>query len=99
MALVGRRFEPSRSAGARVSAVERTLGRRIPASLRELLASDAWPSLLEEFSNSDRPIALEGLQHSRWPNYDPLENALLPFMFENQGVCTWAVSLNAADDP
>jgi hypothetical protein len=24
---------------------------------------------------------------------------LLPFMFENQGVCTWAIELASADDP
>jgi hypothetical protein len=99
MALADRRLLLSPEAEPRLAAVERVLGLKIPPSLRELLASDAWPSFLAEFSNRDRPISLDDLGRRGWKTYDPVEHALLPFMIENQGVCTWAVALNGSDDP
>ena len=83
----------------RVSAIESAIGHQLPASLRELMATECWPGFLEQFSNCDRPIAVEDLLRSRWPSYDAIGNRVLPFMIENQGVCTWAVALDTGDDP
>jgi hypothetical protein len=53
------------------------------------------------FSNSDIPIPPHQLAQplERWPGYDPFDEELLPFMIESQGVCVWAVRLDAGDDP
>jgi len=34
-----------------------------------------------------------------WLGYDALRHNVLPFMIENQGVCTWALPLDEGDDP
>jgi hypothetical protein len=78
---------------------ERELGRRLPDAFRELLVSDAWPAFLKEFSNCDHPLEPLQFPPNRWPAYNSLEHGLLPFMIENQGVCTWAIRLDDAPDP
>jgi SMI1 / KNR4 family (SUKH-1) len=90
----------SSDAEAAVDAVEDRIGRRLPQSFRNLLLCHNWVELLAEYSNCDDPIPCSELgQMRRWNVYDPLSDDLLPFMIENQGVCTWAVGLRDADDP
>src|SRR5215470_9105302 len=91
----------SNDAAAAVARVEERIGRKLPRSFRNLLMCGNWVELLAEHSNCDCPISCSelGQRVSRWNVYDPLSDDLLPFMFENQGVCTWAVRLKGADDP
>jgi hypothetical protein len=58
-------------------------------------------TLLADFSNDDHPIVPADLGKSlaRWTAYEPIREGILPFMVENQGVCVWAISLHAPDDP
>jgi hypothetical protein len=82
-------------------ALEHRLHRILPRTFRELFALENGPVLLGQFGNSDIPIFPPHLAEplERWPGYDPLGEQLLPFMIENQGVCVWAVRLDARDDP
>lgn len=81
--------------------IERKIGRRLPGLFRDLLSLANGTDLLAHFSNCDRPIARSQLGDSvsRWPSYDPPVSPVLPFMLENQGVCTWAFALDEGDDP
>ena len=99
MSLAAWEMHASPEAEQKVSAVETVLDCRVPASLRELLSSDGWPAFLEHFSNEDHPFQIDELTDSRWPGYEPVRHGILPFMVENQGVCTWAVVLDGRDDP
>lgn len=83
----------------RIVHVERRLGVALPESIRELVACGAWPALLRTFSNCDRPIELDELLAPLWTAYDPRADGVLPFMVENQGVCTWALRLDGSADP
>ncbi len=85
-----------------VSALEQRLARKIPRRFREFILCTNSSDFLYENSNHDRSIALSNLGEPiyGWENYDPVEeDQLLPFMIENQGVCTWAVGLDGSDDP
>jgi hypothetical protein len=97
-ALAGRRLAKSEASEEVVASFERMVGRSVPGAVRELLTSDAWPEFLRHFSNSDQPVALDNLGRPRWRSYDAISEGLLPFMVENQGVCTWAVPF-VGDDP
>lgn len=99
--IAGRAANPSPASESAVQALELRVGRHLPAALRALLATDAWPDFLREFSNSDEPLPVPemGTEKVRWRKYDATGASLLPFMRENQGVCTWAVPLNLGDDP
>jgi hypothetical protein len=82
-------------------ALEGRLNQVLPSVFRELMALENGPELLGRFSNSDTPIPPNQLAEplGRWPGYDPLGENLLPFMVENQGVCVWAICLDAGEDP
>ena len=82
-------------------ALEHQLNRRLPSVFRELITLENGPALMAQFSNSDEPIPPVQLARplGRWEGYDPLGDQLLPFMVENQGVCVWAIRLDAGDDP
>jgi hypothetical protein len=81
--------------------LERRLNRSLPHAFRDLLTLENGPAFLGHFSNSDVAIPPDQLANPlrRWPGYDPLADQLLPFMVENQGVCVWAIRLDAGDDP
>jgi hypothetical protein len=85
----------------RLQTIEKEIGRTLPTALRAFYSLEKSTSLLAHFSNADRPIVLERLATSleRWRNYDPLQEAILPFMIENQGVCVWSVRLDDGEDP
>jgi hypothetical protein len=97
--LAGRRHATVARAEAKVRSLEAQLRQPVPPSLRELLVSNLWPDLLVEFSNCDHPIELGEMSRPRWRKHSPVEAGLLPFMIENQGVCTWAVLLGGSEDP
>jgi hypothetical protein len=83
-------------------ALEARLNHDLPGTFRELMAPENGPALIEHFSNSDialPPRRLAEPWEERWSGYDPLEQRLLPFKIENQGVCVWAIPLDAGDDP
>jgi hypothetical protein len=92
---------PSPDSVSLLQLLEHRLNRRLPSTFRELMVLENGPALMGEFSNSDSPIPLVHLAKPlrRWPGYDPLGDQLLPFMIENQGVCVWAIRLDAGDDP
>jgi SMI1/KNR4 family protein SUKH-1 len=110
--LAGR--EPAKANGADevVREVEHRIGMKLPSSFRQLLLFDSAMDLLRKHSGGDDPIDCSELGNrlERWDEwdacgptgqygYDPLSDKLLPFMIENQGVCTWAVELENGDDP
>lgn len=98
-ALAGYRPAPSAANEASVLAFENRTGVAIPAALRELMLADGWPRFLHEAGNLDAPADLDRLDESRWTSHEPLAAGYLPFMDENQGVCSWAVRLDAGNDP
>jgi hypothetical protein len=99
MELVGRRWLERPGAESQLRALDAALGRSVPSALRELLLTDAWPTLLEDVSNGDQPLAIEKMLQPRWAGYDAVSQGVLPFMVENQGVCTWAIRLDGCEDP
>jgi hypothetical protein len=107
-------WEPVVTAGAEaaVRQVESRIGTKLPRAFRQLLLFDSGMDFLREHSNDDEPIPCAELGDSldRWEtwdgggpsgsaDYDPLEDDLLVFMIENQGVCSWAIGLGEGDDP
>ena len=93
------------SASARTIAErERLLAIRFPESLREWYVMDRSVELLGEYSNDDWPVPLGqlGSPVEDWYGDGPrnlIDDGLLWFMAENQGVCNWAVRLDGTDDP
>ncbi len=97
--LADRRRETVAHSEAIVRELEAALRQAIPASFRELLVSNLWPNLLTEFSNCDQPIELRDMLRPQCRKHSAVGAGVLPFMVENQGVCTWAIRLQGADDP
>jgi hypothetical protein len=97
----GRTPLPLGTAESGLLAVERRIARPLPATFREFYALENGPSLLDYYSNSDRPLRLAELAEpsKRWHGYDPLGENILPFMIENQGVGAWGIRLDGGDDP
>jgi hypothetical protein len=96
--------EPVESAdhGPLIADLERRIGHALPLTFRQLLSLANGEELLGQFSRCDDPIPFRSLGNSRpahWGFYDPLQQKILPFMIENQGVCTWALPLDHGDDP
>ena len=96
--------EPVESAddGSLIADLERRIGRSLPGIFRQLLSLANGEGLLGRFSRCDDPIPFRDLGRIRpvhWGFYDPIEQGILPFMIENQGVCTWALPLDQGDDP
>jgi hypothetical protein len=81
--------------------IERELTITLPAAFHEWYTVAHTTQLLADYSNNDHPIPISKLGRplARWLPYDPVKNGVLPFMVENQGVCTWAIRLNGQDDP
>jgi len=77
--------------------LERRLGAALPEAFAELVLTDAWPSLLR-LGSEDHPHPREALG-APIRGYAGREEGLLPFMSENQGVCTWAIPLHEGPDP
>lgn len=96
--LVG--LEPNPVSASQRKAVEERLG-RLPEAFAELVFTDAWPELLR-LGSDDHPLELERLGEpivGYGDVYSGVEEGLLTFMYENQGVCTWSIPLQAGPDP
>ena len=90
------RTEPqvSPAAASQVEAAERRLGFRLPTSVGEWYCNEGAIDILAKYSNQDPPIPLEKFAVIEWNSL-----RLMPFKYENQGVCTWSISLDGSDDP
>jgi hypothetical protein len=75
----------------------------LPASFLEWYGMRDGIELLRRNSNTDDPVAIERLGTPlQWcwdEPHDLVAERLLLFMVENQGVCIWALQLDAGDDP
>jgi len=83
---------------------ERYMRRSFPAAVREWYTLEGSVELLRTYSNSDNPVPLEELGRpvDDWYESGPrnlVADSLLWFMWENQGVCNWAVRLDGTADP
>jgi hypothetical protein len=89
-------FEPeiNNSAIHILGETEGRLGKRLPQSVREWYERDGAMQILAAHSNDDPPIPVERFEIIEWQSH-----RLLPFRNENQGVCQWALELDASDDP
>lgn len=105
-ALLGERPLVSSQTTETVAQFEQRRQITLPASVREWYSLKQGVTILDEYSNGDHAISLEDLEtrerywsggHYHAP--DLLKKGLLPILVENQGVCTWAIQLNGADDP
>jgi len=85
-------FSPT--ALSQVEETEHRLGCRLPASIREWYSNQEAIDILAKYSNQDPPIPL-----AEFAVTERDEDRLLPFKYENQGVCTWAIALDGSDDP
>jgi hypothetical protein len=76
-------------------------GITFPPAFREWYCFDDAIRILADYSNCDSPFPIErlGATLDWWLPYRPLEDGVLPFMRENQGVCTWAIRLDGQADP
>jgi len=84
----------SPAAVSQVEDAERRLGFRFPASVREWYCDSEAIDILAKYSNQDPPIPLKKFAVTEWHSL-----RLLPFKYENQGVCTWSIVLDGSDDP
>jgi hypothetical protein len=92
--LLGIEPEVTADAQAEVKNAERRLGITMPASIRDWYERGDAIQILAEHSNNDPPIRIADFAAMRWDSH-----TLVPIRYENQGVCTWAISLDGSDDP
>ncbi len=92
--LLGIEPQVSSTAVCEVEHAERRLGFRLPLSVREWYCNEGAIDLLAKYSNQDWPISPSEFAVKEWQTH-----RLLPFKYENQGVCTWAIVLDGLDDP
>src|SRR5947199_1429907 len=74
---------------------------KIPPSVREWYETPGAVEILREYSNEDAALSIPELTLSRWirPEDPSIPLDVLVFLWENQGVCVWAVALTGEDDP
>jgi len=103
LALLGVDYAVDPYATLALEARARTFGITFPASFIEWCGMRDGLTLLQDTSHCDEPVPIAKLGNPmqwRWAeDRDLLRDDLLVFMVENQGVCVWAVRLNAGDDP
>lgn len=103
-ALLGRTLSTSAVAQALVVEREAILGVPFPAAVREWYGLDEAITILESYSNMDRPVSLSELGSPVYTwggtgQEDLASVGLLVILNENQGVAQWAVRLDGTDDP
>jgi hypothetical protein len=99
-AFLGRTPVVSAASEQMLRLVERDLGVRLPASVREWYGyAGAVEILGAQGSNPPVELAKLGELVEWWLPYRAIDEQLLPIVYENQGVCTWAVDLADGDDP
>jgi hypothetical protein len=94
----------SPSAVAELDRVEKRIGRKLPASVREWYSIDGACRIMREYSNDDPPIPVNELGSPRRDTrgggpVDLISRNLVPFRYENQAVCIWAFRIDGTDDP
>lgn len=94
----------SPSARAELDALEHRHGIELPPSVREWYSQESALDLLFRYSNCDHPIPISELGDERLDTHDGgphdlLDKGLLPFQYENQAVCVWAIRLDGSKDP
>jgi hypothetical protein len=92
--LIGIEARVSPRAVSDVENVEGQLGFRLPLSVREWYYNEGAIDILAKYSNGDWPIPLREFVVKEWKTH-----RLLPFKYENQGVCVWAMLLDGTADP
>src|SRR5260221_2381837 len=94
----------SATAASSLDAVEASIGRRLPASVRVWYSLEDACKLLRQFSNDDWPLEVGEFgmprkdMHGGRP-HDLLARDLVVFRYENQGLCVWAFGLEGTEDP
>ncbi len=84
----------SAKAISEVECAEQCIGLGLPASVREWYCYHDATKILEQHSDQDPPIPLDKFAVIQWKS-----SSLIPFRYENQGVCVWSILLNGSDDP
>lgn len=74
---------------------------KLPVSFYEWYFYDGNPELLAKHNLEAHAIPIHELvvESNEWSSPYAKGQQILPFMWENQGVCTWAIPLNKGDDP
>ena len=74
---------------------------KIAPSVREWYETPGAVEILREYSNEDAALSIPELTLSTWTRAEDASIRLnvLEFLWENQGVCVWAVALTGEDDP
>ena len=67
---------------------------QLPRSVREWYSHPDAERILACHSNNDLPIPVAEFELERWN-----ARMLLPFKYENQGVCMWSLLFDGSDDP
>lgn len=74
---------------------------KLPEAFYEWFCFEDAAELLTTCNFQSQPIQIDefSLPLEAWWSFNPVSGAVLPFLAENQGVCTWAIRLDSGDDP
>ena len=92
--LLGIEPRTSIEAVGELEAAERRLGMMLPLSVREWYSYEGALAILAKHSNHDPPIPVQ-----KFALTQSNTGLLIPIRWENQGVCTWAILPEGAEDP
>lgn len=73
--------------------IESSYSIELPKAFKELYSIKNFENILKYYSNDDQILTLSEI----FP--DRLEDNLIVFIVENQGVCKWCISINGKEDP
>ncbi len=102
--LLKTKLQPSSEKISLLNRFEQTYGISLPASVREWYSLAEAYDILLKYSNQDHPVELDELEciklSEQSRNFSNLgAKKAMPIMYENQAVCTWAITLSSIDDP
>lgn len=78
-----------------ISRLENELGLVLPTAVKQWYQFAVATSVMLDYSNQDHPISLPEFEVKPTKEFGPI----IPFMVENQGVCTWGFCLDQTEDP